>query len=192
MCMKQRCVIEFLHVEKKCAHWHSSTFAEHLWRQTSGCECSEAMGPAFLQWWQQWERQATFQVPMHSCHSTKWKASWSALPCRSVNYNQGTVYGDEYWLHCVGNDGGNVGTLQSLYQVGPVRDHTGAERTLCASLAGLIEPIRDWRWQFPGSHPYWWWDMESPLWARAKTTFCEVVTCEFPIEDKVKDAALSG
>ena len=45
--MKQRCVTEFLHVEKNCTHWHSFTLAEQLWRPNSGCEHSEVVGGAF-------------------------------------------------------------------------------------------------------------------------------------------------
>ena len=48
--MKTRGVIEFLHMEKNCAHWHSSKLAECLWRPKSGCEPSEAVGGAFQQW----------------------------------------------------------------------------------------------------------------------------------------------
>jgi len=35
------------------------------------------------------------------------------------------LYGAEYRLQCVGNDGGNVGISQSLRQVGPTNAHTG-------------------------------------------------------------------
>lgn len=35
-----------------------------------------------------------------------------------LNYNQGTEYGGEYHLQCVGNDGGSIGITQSLFQVG--------------------------------------------------------------------------
>jgi len=38
---------EFLHMKKHCTHWHSSMLAECLWRPTSGCEHSEAVGGAF-------------------------------------------------------------------------------------------------------------------------------------------------
>jgi len=42
---------------KNGTHWHTSAFAEHLWRQNSRCEHSEAVGGAFWQWQQQLERQ---------------------------------------------------------------------------------------------------------------------------------------
>jgi len=41
VCAKQRCEIEFLHVERYSTHWHSSMLAECLWRPNSGCEHSE-------------------------------------------------------------------------------------------------------------------------------------------------------
>ena len=44
VCMKQRCVIEFLHAEKNCARWHSLMLPECLWRPNSGCEHSEVVG----------------------------------------------------------------------------------------------------------------------------------------------------
>lgn len=43
VCMKQMCEIEFLHVEKKGAHRHSSTLAKHLWRPNDGNKHSEAV-----------------------------------------------------------------------------------------------------------------------------------------------------
>ena len=68
--MKQKCVTEFLDVEKFCTHWHSSTLGEHLRRPNSGCEHTEAVGAAFQQWWRQYERQAMFQTVMQSFMST--------------------------------------------------------------------------------------------------------------------------
>ena len=54
--------------------------------------------------------------------------------------NQETVYGAEYQLHCVGNDGGNISMLKSLHHMGPVNVHKETERMLFASLSGPIEP----------------------------------------------------
>ena len=48
--MKQKCVTEFLHMEKMA---YLSTLAKCLWRPNCGCERSEAVGGAFQQWWQQ-------------------------------------------------------------------------------------------------------------------------------------------
>ena len=36
---------------------------------------------------------------------------------RITNYEQGTVYGSEYWLQHIRNDGGNIQVSQSLHQV---------------------------------------------------------------------------
>jgi len=58
--MKQRCVIEFLHVEKSGSHWHSLMLAECLWRPNCGCGHSETVDGAFQQRRQQCERQAMF------------------------------------------------------------------------------------------------------------------------------------
>ena len=48
------------------------------------------------------------------------------------------------------------------------------------------------RWQFPGSHNHRWRDVVSPLRAGVKMAVHVVATCEFPIEVKVQDAAVSG
>jgi len=53
--LKHRCFIEFPHAKKNGTHWHSMSLGECLWRSTSGCENSGAVGGAFQQWWQwQW------------------------------------------------------------------------------------------------------------------------------------------
>ena len=91
-------------------HWHLLTLAEHLWTPKSGCEHSEMMGSAFQQWQQQHEWKATFQKAIQSCYTTNWRASQSADPCKLVDYKR-TVYGAEYWLQCIGNDGDKIGIL---------------------------------------------------------------------------------
>ena len=55
---EQRCVTEFLQVEKNGTHWHSSMIAEHLQRLNSGCQHSEAVGGAF-QLQRQWVTSAS-------------------------------------------------------------------------------------------------------------------------------------
>ena len=136
----------FMRTKKKGSHWHSSTLAERLWRPNSGCEHSEAVGGVFQQWWQWHERQATLQTAMHSCHTMKWRASQSARPCESADYDQATLHGAEYQLKCIGNDGADVGISKNLRQVGPTDSHTWAERTPYISLSGPTEPTR----HFPG------------------------------------------
>ena len=101
------------------------------------------------------------------------------------DYDEGTVYRAEYWLHCIGNDDGNVGISQSLCKVGTMNAHT--ERTLYASLLGPTESIWGWKWQFTGSRCYWWQDVVSPLWAGVKTAVRGVLTSKFSIKEKFQD-----
>ena len=84
-----------------------------------------------------------FSTDVHRCHTTKRRVTLSTHLCKSVNYNQGAVYGAECYLQGTGNDDGNVGILQSLHEVGPTNAHTETERTPYASLSGLTEPISD-------------------------------------------------
>jgi len=53
VCMKRRCITEFLHADM--THWHSLMLAEHLWRSNSGYQCSEVVGDIF-------------QQQQHDCH----------------------------------------------------------------------------------------------------------------------------
>ena len=158
---------------------------------SSGCSIMR-LCHAFQQWQQQCGREATFQMAVHSCHTTKWGGSRSAHLCKSVDYDQGTVYRSGYWCQCTGNNGGNVGISQSLHQVGSMNAHTGTEGRPSASLCGPTESIGGWRWQFPGWRNYWCWDTVSLLRAMVIMTVHRMVTREFPIEEKVKEASLSG
>ena len=54
------------------------------------------------------------------------ESQW-AHPCEMAEYKHGTVYRAEYWLWFMGNEGGNIGILQSLHQVDPRSVHTGTE-----------------------------------------------------------------
>ena len=71
----------------------------------------------------------------------KQRAHLNQFTCVNCDYTQGTVYGAEYQLQCVGNDGDNTGISKSLHQVGPMNLHTGTERTQYAGLSGPTEPI---------------------------------------------------
>ena len=130
--------------------------------------------------------------PNTSCHTTKWRVCRSSHPCKSMDYDQGTVSGAEYQLQCVENSNDSVGILQSLCQIVPINAHTGTERTLYASLLGSIEQIRGWKRQYPGLHCYQWQDMISPLWAGIKMAVHGVVTHEFTVKEKVQVKAFSG
>jgi len=129
--MEQRCIIEFLHVEKMATiatQWHLlNIFGDQT------VDVSAVRQWVLFQQWQQWcERQATFQTAVHSCHTVKWRASQLPHLCKLEDYNQETVYGYEYWIQCFWNDDGNVGISQSLHQLGPMSAHTGTEKTLYA------------------------------------------------------------
>ena len=155
-------------------------FAEHLWRPNNGRQHSEAVGGVFQQW-QQWpERQAMFQIVMHSI---KWRVPWSVHSGKSSDYNQGTVSRVEYQLEWTGNNSGNVGISQSLCQVGPTGVHRGTERAPCASLSEPIEPAEGWRCQFHGSHHYQC-QVVTLLWATVKVAAYEVTVREFPMDKK--------
>ena len=58
-----------------------------------------------------------------------------------ITSREQAVHGAAYQLQYIGNDGGNVGILQSLHQVGSTSAHTVTEGTLYTSLPGFIEPI---------------------------------------------------
>ena len=61
---------------KNGTHWHSLTLAECLHKPNCGCEHSEAVGDVFQQW-----QQTMVWTAVHSCHTTKWKVSWSVHLC---------------------------------------------------------------------------------------------------------------
>lgn len=114
---------------------------------------------------------ATFQSTMHSCHTTKRRASWSGHLQKLADYNQGTAYRAQYQLHCSGNYGGNIGILQSLHQVDLTNAHNETERTPYVSLSGSTEPIQSRRWLYLWYHHYKseskqqsmaWWCVNSP------------------------------
>lgn len=52
------------------------------------------------------------------------------------------MYGAEYQLQCVANNGGNVGMSPDLCQVDPTDSHIGTERMPCANFSGSYELIR--------------------------------------------------
>jgi len=114
-------------VRKVRKKWHPLTLTEYFWSPNRECECSKVVGDAYQQLQQRCERQAKFWMAMDSCQTTKWRGSQSSHPCKLTDYNQRTVYRAEYWLQYVGNDGGNLGILQSLCQVGPMNVHKGKE-----------------------------------------------------------------
>lgn len=49
------------------------------------------------------------------------------------------MYRAEYPLLCIGNNGGNVGLSQNLWQVDPMSAHMGTERTHHAGLSDVLK-----------------------------------------------------
>ena len=161
---------------KNATHWHSSTLAEILWKPNSRCKHNEVV------------QGAQFWTAMLSCHTTKWRTSPSAHLCMWIcrSWLQTMLFMCTYWLQCIGNDGGNVGISQSLHQVGLMNAHRGRERSPYASLSRPTELIQGWRWQFPGSHHYWWREVLSLLWASAKLAVHGVATLNSPSKKEFK------
>jgi len=111
----------------------------------------------------------------------------SAHACELVYYNPGTVCGDEYQLQCIRDNDGNVWILQSFCHVDPTNAPTGGERSPCASFSGHVEWIWSWRHLLLVLH-HQSQGMASPLWVRLKAAVSVVVTCEFPIEERVQNS----
>lgn len=88
--MKQRCAIAFLHVEK----WQPLTLIVTYWtsretRQWMGEQWGDLLyisAVVTVTW-----RQTMFWTAMHSCHTTKWRVSQSAHPCKLADYDQRTM-----------------------------------------------------------------------------------------------------
>ena len=75
-----------LHAGKNRKKLRPFILAKYLQRTISGCEHSEAVGVWCVSMGQQWyERQAMFQMTMHSFHAMKWRTSRSAHPHESIN-----------------------------------------------------------------------------------------------------------
>jgi len=157
--------------------WHPLTFVYACWMflEIKHCEHSEVVGAAFQQWWQWHKRQATFWTAMHSCHTAKWRASQSAHPHGSVDYDRGTVHGAEYHLQYIANDGGNIGISQ-------MNAHKGTEWT------PYVQAYKDQLNQYKAEgysglgHIITGDEMWSPLWGWTKMPVHGVTTCGFPIE----------
>lgn len=146
----------FLPCRKKCTQWHSSLLTECVWEPKSGSEHSEVVGGAFQQWPKQQKRQVAFWMAVHSCYTMKWRAScigklwlgnclWSWI-LASVCW--------KFWWQCF-----------------PSMSHECSYRNrknIMCILARSYEPIRDERWELPGSQHHQRQDIGSSLWARVK------------------------
>jgi len=147
--VKQMCVIELFHQEK-ChpltfidAYWTSVETKQWMWAQWgSGC-CISAVVT------EMWKTSHTADAHARLSHD---EMKGISIRSSTVDYDLGIVYGAKYWFQCIGNDDGGVWILQSLLHVGPVNTHMEPQRMLYASLSEPVQPIRGWRWLFPGLH----------------------------------------
>ena len=98
----------------KVCHWiplcgkklQLSTLIVSCWilmETNNGCEHSEAVGYEFQQCYSDVKDEPRFT---HICHTTKWRASWSAHPCQLIDYDKATMDGAECWFQSIGNYGG--------------------------------------------------------------------------------------
>jgi hypothetical protein len=122
--MKQSCVTEFLHVEK--------TALIDIQRRLLNVYGDQTVDVRTMRW-----RMVRFSIgdsdvrdsprSEQSCTAVSpwWRVPRSAHLRKSVVYDQGTLYGAECGLQCIGNHVGNVGVSQSLCHVGPRDAHTG-------------------------------------------------------------------
>jgi hypothetical protein len=122
---KQRRVTEFLHADKIAPtdiQWWLLNVYGH-----------QTVDVSTMRWWVVHFSSGDSDVRYRPCSGRpciavkpmKWTVPWSAHPYKLADYDQGTVYGAECWLQCIGNDVDNVGISQSLCHMGPMDAHTG-------------------------------------------------------------------
>jgi len=88
--MKQRCGVESMQIQKY-TRWHS--FALNVYGDQTGPVST-------VRWWVvhfSTDNSDVKEKPsgcpgMHSCHSMKWRASQSARPCETMDYDKETVF----------------------------------------------------------------------------------------------------
>jgi len=120
VCMKQRCVTEFLHVENigpTDVHWcllnvyrdqPVDVGTGRWWAIHFSSGVSDMKDKPHFGW---------------ACTAiTSWNEKHS---CKSADYDQETVCRAQYQLQCIGNNDGNTGILQSLCQEDSMDAHTG-------------------------------------------------------------------
>ena len=137
--MKQRCGTDFLHAEEMAPNIHQCLLNVYG---------DQTVNVSTMRWkvvcFSSGDRKLKDKPHSRwSCSvvTPQNEVSQSVHPCMSLDYDQGTVYGAEYLLQWVRNNGGSIGILQSLHQVCPTDAHVGTVRTLYASLSGPTEPI---------------------------------------------------
>jgi len=137
--MKQRCVTEFLHVEKMAPtdiHWHLLNIDgnQTVDVNTVGNEwCVSAVVTAM------WKTSHVVDGCAQMSHREMKNASQSAHLHESVDYNQETVYRVEYWLQCIGSDGAVLDYCKVCTRWCKCSHRSG--RTPYANFSGPTAPI---------------------------------------------------
>jgi len=161
--MKQRCVTEFLHVEKITPtniHWHLlnvdgdqtvdvSTVRQWVMRFSSGDSHMK-------------------DKPCSGCPQTA-VTPWNEEPLNQlVNANQWIITRE--WCTELNIGFNALGTVVAMFKHCNICTRWVSQRLtqeqkghLYVSLSGPTEPIQGWRWQLSRAHGYQWQDMVSPL-----------------------------
>ena len=63
---------------------------------------------------------------------------------------------------------------------------------LHVGLSEPVKPIESWRWQFPGSHHYQWWEAMNPQGSKVTTAAHGGVTVNSPLKKKFKTQSSVG
>lgn len=158
--MKQRCVTEFLHVEKIAPiniHWCLLNIYEN---QTVNMSTVRQLVAVTVTW----KISHVADVDAQLSHQ-KWRASPSADPWESVDYNQGTVYRAEYWLQCFGNDGGNVRISQFIPDGSHQCSHRNRKNIVCKFVRTYWTKTRLKVAIFWSSNTTTRWSQNSSLWS---------------------------
>jgi len=176
-CTKQRCGIEFLHVDKIACFWpqRPNSISSVRWWVVHFSSDGSNM-----------KDKPCSEQPCTAVTVT-WRVSLPAHP-RELDYNLGLC--TELSI-CFSVLEPMAAVLE--YHKGHDGSHICSQRSKKNTSCKFVRTywtIQAWRQQLHGLHHYLWWDVVSPLQAGAKTAICGVVMCEFPMED-VPDTALS-
>jgi len=138
--MKQRCILEFLHMEKMAP----TDIHEHLLNfygdQTVIVSTVRQLVMHFISGDR--KDKSHSRQPAELSHHEMKIFSISSSTQISLDYSLWTAYRAECWLQYIGNDGSNIGISQCLLEVGPRNAYTVTKRTLCGRLSEPIVPIR--------------------------------------------------
>ena len=152
---------------------------------------SEAASCAFQQLWQQCERQAIFQTAMYSCHTTTW-ASWSPHPCKILEYRKRYCMELNISFNVLET---MVATLEycKVYARWVPRMLIQKQKEhhiqVCHNLWNHYETEGNSSLdRIITSHETWCHHYKSNV----KMEAHGAVKCEFPIKERIQDAALTG